>query len=101
MSAAYDEKKLSQVRDPDQPIIEVDAAVRRRWPALADASWFPVVSDGFSSNIGAGAVDESAIAASVATSGAMRVLVHGIPERSRPASGVTALTVRAPYWVGR
>jgi gluconokinase len=30
--------------------------------------------------MGAGAVDESAVAASVATSGAMRVLVHSIPE---------------------
>jgi gluconokinase len=39
-----------------------------------------VVSDGFSSNMGAGAVDESAVAASVATSGAMRVLVYGIPD---------------------
>jgi gluconokinase len=74
------DEQLSEVRDPDQPIIEVDAAVRRRWPALAGAAWFPVVSDGFSSNMGAGAVDEAAVAASVATSGAMRVLVHGIPE---------------------
>jgi gluconokinase len=73
------EEQLSEVRDPDQPITEVDAAVRR-WPALAGAAWFPVVSDGFSSNMGAGAVDESAVAASVATSGAMRVLVHSIPE---------------------
>lgn len=39
-----------------------------------------MVSDGFSSNMGAGAVDESAVAASVATSGAMRVLVYGIPD---------------------
>jgi gluconokinase len=74
--------RRSTVRDlhPDQPITEVDAAVRGRWPALAEAAWFPVVSDGFSSNMGAGAVDESAVAASVATSGAMRVLVRGIPE---------------------
>jgi len=74
------EEQLSEVRDPDQPITEVDAAVRRRWLALAGAAWFPVLSDGFSSNMGAGAVHESAVAASVATSGAMRVLVHGIPE---------------------
>ena len=73
-------EQLSEVRDPDQPFTEVDAAVRRRWPVLAGAGWFPVVSDGFSSNMGAGAVDESAVAASVATSGAMRVLVHSIPE---------------------
>ena len=38
-----------------------------------------MVSDGFSSNMGAGAVDESAVAASVATSGALRVLVDSIP----------------------
>jgi gluconokinase len=75
-----DVKQMSKVLDPDQPFTEVDAAVRGRWPALAGAAWFPVVSDGFSSNIGAGAHDESAVAASVATSGAMRVLVHGIPE---------------------
>ena len=74
------EEQLSEIRHPDQPITEVDTAVRGRWPALAEAAWFPVVSDGFSSNMGAGAVDESAVAASVATSGAMRVLVHGIPE---------------------
>jgi gluconokinase len=48
------EEQLSEIRDPDQPITEVDAAVRRRWPALAGAAWFPVVSDGFSSNMGAG-----------------------------------------------
>jgi gluconokinase len=75
-----DVKQMSEVRDPDQPFTDVDAAVRGRWPALAGASWFPVVSDGFSSNLGAGAHDESAIAASAATSGAMRVLVPGIPE---------------------
>jgi gluconokinase len=75
-----DVKQMSEVRDPDQPFTEVDAAVRGRWPALAGASWFPVISDGFSCNIGAGAADESAIAASAATSGAMRVLVPGIPQ---------------------
>ena len=54
---------------------------RVRWPALTGAVWFPVISDGFSSNLGAGAHDESAIAAAAATSGAMRVLVHGTPEK--------------------
>ena len=72
-------EQLSEVRDPDQPITDVNPAVRGSWPALAGAAWFPVISDGFSSNMGAGAHDESTIAAAVATSGAMRVLVHGIP----------------------
>jgi gluconokinase len=74
------EEQLSEVRDPDQPFTEVDAAIRGRWPALAGASWVPVISDGFSGNMGAGAHDESTIAASVATSGAVRVLVHAIPK---------------------
>ncbi|HEY6686590.1 MAG TPA: FGGY family carbohydrate kinase, partial [Propionibacteriaceae bacterium] len=75
-----DVKQMSEVRNPDQPFTDVDAAIRRRWPALAGAGWFPVISDGLSSNIGAGAADESAIAASAATSGAMRALVPGVPE---------------------
>jgi gluconokinase len=73
-------EQMSEVRDPDRPFTEVGHAVRGRWPALAGAAWFPAISDGFSSNIGAGAHDESTIAAAVATSGAMRVLVHSIPE---------------------
>jgi gluconokinase len=73
-------EQMSEVRDPDQPINDVDPAARSSWPGLAGAVWFPVISDGFSSNMGAGAHDESTIAAAVATSGAMRVLVHGIPK---------------------
>jgi gluconokinase len=73
-------EQMSEVRDPDQPITDVDPAGRRNWPALAGAAWFPVISDGFSSNMGAGAHDESTIAAAIATSGAMRVLVHSIPK---------------------
>jgi gluconokinase len=70
---------LSEIRDPDRPIGDVDSAVGRRWPALAGAVWFPVVADGFSSNVGVGAVDESTVAVAAATSGAMRVLVTGVP----------------------
>jgi gluconokinase len=40
----------------------------------------PGGSDRFLKHVGAGARDESTVAASVATSGAMRVLVDGIPE---------------------
>ena len=72
-------EQLSEVRDPDQPITEVDAAVRRRWPA-----WLKRLVPGglrrLLQQYGRRRVDESAVAASVATSGAMRVLVHSIPE---------------------
>ncbi|MFF5292038.1 FGGY-family carbohydrate kinase [Paractinoplanes globisporus] len=48
-----------------------------RWPALARAAWFPVITDGFASNIGAGALDATVLAAATATSGALRVLLEG------------------------
>ncbi|WP_127130269.1 gluconokinase [Georgenia sp. SYP-B2076] len=72
-------EQLSEIRDPDRPLSASDAA-GRRWPALAGAAWFPVITDGFASNVGAGAADASTIAAAAATSGAMRVLAPGIPD---------------------
>lgn len=74
-------EQLSEIRNPDRPIDDVDRAVGRKWPALKDTVWFPVIADGFSSNVGAGARDESTVALSAATSGAMRVLVAGVPEK--------------------
>lgn len=79
-AAGVEVEQLSEVRDPSSPLREVAAAVASRWPALAGAAWFPVVADGLSSNVGVGATDGSAMAASAATSGAMRVLVHQVPD---------------------
>ena len=78
-AAGVDVAQLSQVRDPAAPLRDVASSVASRWPALAGAAWFPVVADGLASNVGVGADDASSIAASVATSGAMRVLVRGVP----------------------
>jgi gluconokinase len=79
-AAGVEPEQLSEVRDPSSPLREVSADVGSRWPALAGAAWFPVVADGLSSNVGVGAGDASAMAASAATSGAMRVLVRGVPQ---------------------
>ncbi|WP_129337095.1 gluconokinase [Cellulomonas endophytica] len=65
---------FSPPRDPDAPVA---AAAPSRWPALARAVWFPVVTDGLASNLGAGAHDPSVLAAATATSGALRVLLDG------------------------
>lgn len=73
-------EQLSEIRDPARPLSDVAGRAASRWPELAGAVWFPVITDGFASNIGAGAHDESTIAAAAATSGAMRVLVHGVPD---------------------
>ncbi|WP_250442626.1 FGGY-family carbohydrate kinase, partial [Actinotalea sp. C106] len=52
-----------------------------RRPALAEARWFPVITDGFASNVGAGATDPTTMAAATATSGALRVL---LPRAAEP-----------------
>ncbi|RZS79956.1 gluconokinase [Motilibacter rhizosphaerae] len=71
---------LSEVRDPDRPLTTAGGATGA-WPALAEARWFPPITDGFASNLGAGADDEDSAAVAAATSGAIRVLVHQVPER--------------------
>jgi gluconokinase len=73
--------QLSEVRDPDRPLTDVDDAVTQRWPVLAGAHWFAPISDGFASNLGAGAADETTAAVAAATSGAIRVLVPEMPEQ--------------------
>jgi gluconokinase len=76
-AAGVDAAQLAPPRDPADPAPAVAPA---RWPALARAVWFPVITDGFASNIGAGAADATVMAASTATSGALRVLVDGPAE---------------------
>ena len=80
-AAGITEDQLSDVRNPDNPITEVDAGVGTRWPALAGARWFAPISDGFASNLGTGASDASVAALAAATSGAVRVLVDQVPEQ--------------------
>ncbi|MEU4559469.1 FGGY family carbohydrate kinase [Actinoplanes sp. NPDC023936] len=67
-------EQFSAPRDMTQP---VPAAAPARWPALARAAWFPVITDGFASNIGSGAIDATVLTAATATSGALRVLLDG------------------------
>ncbi|MFP5346647.1 MAG: FGGY family carbohydrate kinase [Actinomycetes bacterium] len=65
-------------RDQFSPIHDVPDPLpptSTRWRALEQASWFPVIPDGFASNYGAGATDRARIAAATATSGALRVLL--------------------------
>lgn len=79
--ARVDRESLSLIARPNQPIREVPQAVGERWPALRRAKWFAPVADGLSANIGSGGRDETTLVTSMATSGAMRVLLHEIPER--------------------
>ena len=71
--------------DEPVPVAEKEAAkIAKKWPALAEASWFAPITDGLAANVGLGAHDETAIGASCATSGALRVLVREMPETLPP-----------------
>lgn len=72
--------QLSEIRDPDEPLTDgaIDA---RRWPALADAAFYPVIADGLASNIGPVPPGASACVLGASTSGAMRVLLPQHPDR--------------------
>ncbi|MFI7602272.1 gluconokinase [Actinoplanes sp. NPDC049681] len=67
-------EQLSAPRDMTEP---APPAAPARRPALARAVWFPVITDGFASNIGSGAADATVLTAATATSGALRVLLDG------------------------
>jgi gluconokinase len=73
-AAGADADRFSPPRDTADP---APAAAPARWPALARAVWFPVLTDGYASNVGSGATDARAMTASTATSGALRVLLDG------------------------
>lgn len=73
--------QLSPVADPQDPVPGVADAAAERWPALEGADWFAPVADGLSANLGSGGGDAATMVVSLATSGAVRVLLHEIPER--------------------
>ena len=67
-----EEGQLSPISD--EPSRGLRGEWARRWPALAEAPWFPAVGDGACSNVGSGCTRRDRLALMVGTSGAMRVL---------------------------
>ena len=79
--------QLPPIHHLDQPVPVAQkqgARIAKRWPALAQAQWFAPITDGLAANVGLGAHDETAIGASCATSGALRVVVTEMPEELPP-----------------
>ncbi|BBH70790.1 sugar kinase [Actinoplanes sp. OR16] len=70
-AAGISAEQLSPPRDMTETV------TARSRPALARAVWFPVITDGYASNIGAGALDATVLTAATATSGALRALLDG------------------------
>jgi gluconokinase len=59
----------------DQPLGGLVGEYRRRWPALADAAWFPAWADGACGNVGLDCRGARRAALMIGTSSAMRVLL--------------------------
>jgi gluconokinase len=56
---------------------------RERWPALARVPFFAAWGDGATANVGSGCIDETLVAATIGTSGALRVVLaqpNSIPQ---------------------
>ncbi|HHW83240.1 MAG TPA: gluconokinase [Actinomycetales bacterium] len=70
---------LAEIRMPDEPFVTVSKKVAKRWPALASAVWFPAIPDGYANHFGSGLADPNTMMLSASTTGAIRMLVEGIP----------------------
>ena len=57
------------------PLPDLLPVYAARWPSLAGVPWFPAIGDGAAANAGAGCVTPDAVALTIGTSAAMRVLL--------------------------
>jgi gluconokinase len=107
-----DERSLSPISDEAHGSMR--PAFRRRWPALANATWYPAIGDGACSNLGCGAVTPGTAALMVGTSGALRVVLetddppnveggwtYRVDERRAIAGGALSNAGNVLSWLGR
>lgn len=73
-----DRDRLSVI--DDQPLGRLPDALAERWPPLRNSVWHGALADGYAANIGSGAITPDRAALTIGTSGALRVLVAGVPE---------------------
>lgn len=74
---------IAPIFDPDEPATPVTLNRENHAP-LAGLPWFHAIPDGWPSNVGPGAVDQRTVAVAAATSGAMRVILPGVPAHIPP-----------------
>lgn len=71
--------QLAPVEEMDQPLANLHAGYRSRWPLLDGVPWYPALGDGACNNIGSGCTSPDRYALMVGTSGAMRVVSEASP----------------------
>lgn len=78
-AAGVRSSQFSEIRMPDEPFTAIPGRVAKRWPALTGAVWFPAIPDGYANHFGSGRADPNTMMLSASTSGAIRMLVEGVP----------------------
>lgn len=79
-------EQLPPLQDYAQGLQGLQQPWTDRWPELADVPFFLAVGDGAAANVGSGALDNHAVAVTIGTSAAVRVLVPDIPVGTAPAT---------------
>lgn len=79
-AAGVAEDQLPGIHDPAEVLTPTTDYVARRWAVLRGATWFADITDGYASNLGAGALDSTTVVTAMGTSGAMRAIAAGIPD---------------------
>ena len=71
-----DRAQLAAPEKMDEPEHGLLPEYRAKWPAFADAPWFPALGDGACNNLGSGCIAPDRFALMVGTTGAMRVVIE-------------------------
>ena len=80
----------------DEPLL-TGKVLSRKFPALAEARWFPGIGDGAANNLGCGATESGLAAVNFGTSAAMRIVVSG--KRPRVPFGLFCYRIDERRWL--
>lgn len=78
-------EQMSRLFSVDESLLILQGEFATRWTPLANIPWYMALGDGAVANIGSGCADETRVAVTIGTSGAMRVVmpaqkgIHALP----------------------
>ena len=93
-----DPQRLPPVLDYAKGSVGLAEPWASKWPELAHTPFFLAVGDGVGANLGSGCSDNTRIALTIGTTGAMRVVLPNDPPSERGAVETSALQTPAGLW---
>lgn len=76
--AGIERSQLSPLFSASAALSGMQTEYAARWTMLAQVPWFPALGDGAVANVGSGCIDETRVAVTIGTSGAMRVVTPAV-----------------------